>query len=98
MIFPKPATGRCPISRGWKVLAPGATPSSKKSCLCLERFTKIGGNVPATSQAQQRLFGMALAVKRGKKVAVKNPAVRRIAETLSSKKIHDFAATKGPYK
>jgi len=53
--------------------------------------------VPATSQAQQRLFGMALAVKRGKKVAVKNPAVKRIAETLSSKKIHDFAATKGPY-
>lgn len=51
--------------------------------------------MPSTSQSQQRLFGMALAMKRGKKVAVKNPAVKRIAETLSAKKIKEFSSTRG---
>jgi hypothetical protein len=54
--------------------------------------------MPSVSNSQQKLFGMALAVQRGNKVAVKNSAVKRIAETLSSKKIQEFSSTRGPKK
>ena len=48
---------------------------------------------PAVSPAQQRLFGLSLAIKRGKKVKA-GGAARRIAESLSADKIKEFAGTK----
>jgi len=49
--------------------------------------------MPSRSKAQQHLFGMALAHKRGE-LPDASPAVKRLAESLSEKQIHDFAATK----
>lgn len=50
--------------------------------------------MPAQSDKQANLFRMALASKKGAKVKASNPAVKRIAETLSSKKIKEFTRTK----
>ncbi len=46
--------------------------------------------MPAESPSQQRLFGMALALKRGKRVKA-GGAAKRIARTLSDDKIKEFA-------
>lgn len=51
--------------------------------------------MPATSVKQQHLFGMAYAIKKGAKIKTRNPAARRIANTLSASKIKEFAATRG---
>jgi len=50
--------------------------------------------MPAKTPAQQRLFGLALAVKRGKKIKP-GGAAKRIAKTMSESTIKEFAATKG---
>ena len=52
--------------------------------------------MPARSKAQQRLFGMALAVRRGKmKKSEASPEVLKIANSkMTDDQIHDFAATK----
>lgn len=48
--------------------------------------------MPAKSESQQRLFGMALAAKRGKG---NMPAkAKELASSMSEKQLHDFAATK----
>jgi len=49
--------------------------------------------MPAVSQSQQRLFGQAYAYKKGK-LSTATPEIRRLAESLSKKQLHDFAATK----
>lgn len=48
--------------------------------------------MPAKSKSQQRLFGMAVAAKKGK---LKNPSkkVKKIAKEMSLKAIEDFAST-----
>jgi hypothetical protein len=48
--------------------------------------------MPARSEAQQKLMGMALAAKRGKGKA--SSKVRRIADSMSEKQLRDFAKTK----
>ena len=48
--------------------------------------------MPARSESQQRLFGMALAAKRGKG---NMPAkAKELASSMSEKQLHDFASTK----
>jgi Protein of unknwon function (DUF3008) len=49
--------------------------------------------MPAVSQAQQRLFGMALSLKRGQSSSG-STEVRRLADQMSEDDLHDFAATK----
>lgn len=49
--------------------------------------------MPATSQSQQRFFGMVLAAKRGK-LPNASPEVQRAAGTMSEQDVKDFAATK----
>lgn len=53
--------------------------------------------MPAKSQAQQRLFGMALAVRRGeRKRSEVNDAVLDIVDSdMTNKQIEHFAKTKG---
>lgn len=53
--------------------------------------------MPAKSQAQQRLFGMALAVRRGeRKRSEVNSAVLDIVDSdMTNKQIEHFAKTKG---
>lgn len=46
--------------------------------------------MPAVSKTQRRLFGMALACKRGHKRACKGPA-KRISRRMKSGKIREFA-------
>jgi hypothetical protein len=48
--------------------------------------------MPAKSEAQQRLMGMALAAKRGKGHFSRK--IHEIADSMSEKQLHDFAATK----
>jgi hypothetical protein len=48
--------------------------------------------MPAKSEAQQRLMGMALAAKRGKGSA--SAKVQEIADSMSEKQLRDFAKTK----
>ena len=48
--------------------------------------------MPARSESQQRLFGMALAAKRGKGHI--SGKVKELADSMSEKQLHDFAATK----
>jgi len=48
--------------------------------------------MPAKSESQQRLFGMALAAKRGK--GHMSGKVKELADSMSEKQLHDFAATK----
>lgn len=47
--------------------------------------------MPAVSEAQRRLFGMALAVKRGQAKPKKGSAAARIAKTVGEAGIVDFA-------
>jgi hypothetical protein len=49
---------------------------------------------PAVNDKQANFFRMALASKKGVKLNAKNPAVTRIAQTLSAKKIKEFTKTK----
>jgi regulator of replication initiation timing len=51
--------------------------------------------MPASSISQQQLFGIARSVQEGKKSpGSAGPAARHIAESVSPKSVHDFAATK----
>ena len=51
--------------------------------------------MPATSKAQQRLFGLVKAVKAGKvKTSTVSPEVKKIAKDMSTKEIDKFAGTK----
>lgn len=53
--------------------------------------------MPAKSKAQQRLFGMALAVRRGelKKSEVGDVVLDIVNSDMTDKQIEDFAKTKG---
>lgn len=53
--------------------------------------------MPAKSQAQQRLFGMALAVRRGdmKRSDVNDKVLDIVDSDMTNKEIEDFASTKG---
>lgn len=53
--------------------------------------------MPAKSKAQQRLFGMALAVRRGElKKSEVDDSVKKVANSkMTDKQIRDFAKTKG---
>jgi hypothetical protein len=53
--------------------------------------------MPAKSLAQQRLFGMALAVRRGelKKSEVNDSVLAIVDSDMTDKQIEDFAKTKG---
>lgn len=53
--------------------------------------------MPAKSKSQQRLFGMALAVRRGelKKSEVDDSVLDIVNSDMSNKQIEDFAKTKG---
>jgi hypothetical protein len=46
---------------------------------------------PSTSRAQQRLFGAAVAAKRGKATF---PAAEKLAASMSEKKLKDFTKLK----
>lgn len=48
--------------------------------------------MPSKSKAQQRLFGMALAAKRGK--GDMPDKAKELADSMSEKQLHDFASTK----
>lgn len=52
--------------------------------------------MPAKSKAQQRLFGMALAVRRGelKKSEVNDTVLNIVNSEMTDKQIEDFAKTK----
>jgi len=47
--------------------------------------------MPAKSAAQRRLFGIALAIKRGKTPASYSKAAARMARTMSTQQLRDFA-------
>ena len=49
--------------------------------------------MPSESQSQQRLFGMVDAYKKGK-LKKPSPKIKEVAEHISAKGAHDFAATK----
>ena len=53
--------------------------------------------MPAKSKAQQRLFGMALAVRRGdmKRSEVNDKVLDIVDSDMTNKEIEDFASTKG---
>ena len=53
--------------------------------------------MPAKSQAQQRLFGMALAVRKGdmKRSEVNDSVLDIVDSDMTDKQIEDFAKTKG---
>ena len=53
--------------------------------------------MPAKSQTQQRLFGMALAVRRGdmKRSEVNDSVLDIVDSDMTDKQIEDFAKTKG---
>ena len=53
--------------------------------------------MPAKSKSQQRLFGMALAVRRGelKKSEVNDSVLSIVDSDMTDKQIEDFAKTKG---
>ena len=53
--------------------------------------------MPAKSRAQQRLFGMALAVRRGelKRSEVHGEVLDIVDSNMSDEKIWEFASTKG---
>lgn len=53
--------------------------------------------MPAKSRAQQRLFGMALAVRRGelKRSEVHSEVLDIVDSDISDEKIREFASTKG---
>ena len=53
--------------------------------------------MPAKSQAQQRLFGMALAVRKGdmKRSEVNDKVLDIVDSDMTNKEIEDFASTKG---
>lgn len=53
--------------------------------------------MPAKSKAQQRLFGMALAVRRGElnKSEVDDSVLDIVNSDMTDKQIEDFAKTKG---
>lgn len=53
--------------------------------------------MPAKSKAQQRLFGMALAVRRGerKRSEVNGSVLDIVDSDMTDKQIEDFAKTKG---
>lgn len=53
--------------------------------------------MPAKSQAQQRLFGMALAVRRGerKRSEVNSTVLDIVDSDMTNKQIEHFAKTKG---
>ena len=51
--------------------------------------------MPALSQKQQKLMGLALAVKRGQIPASKvNKSIEQLAKSMTEKDIEKFAATK----
>lgn len=52
--------------------------------------------MPAKSKAQQQLFGMALAVRRGelKRSEVDKPVLDIVNSKMTDKEIEDFASTK----
>jgi len=47
--------------------------------------------MPSKSEKQRRLFGTALAIKRGETPASYSPEAARIARTMSEKEIREFA-------
>ena len=53
--------------------------------------------MPAKSKAQQRLFGMAIAVRRGemKRSEVNDSVLDIVDSEMTDKEIEDFAKTKG---
>ena len=53
--------------------------------------------MPAVSKSQQRLFGMALAVRRGdmKRSEVNDSVLDIVDSDMTDKQIEDFAKTKG---
>ena len=53
--------------------------------------------MPAVSKSQQRLFGMALAVRRGeiKRSDVNDAVLDIVNSNMTDKEIEDFAKTKG---
>ena len=53
--------------------------------------------MPAKSKAQQKLFGMALAIRRGemKRSEVDKSVLDIVDSDMTDKEIEDFAATKG---
>jgi hypothetical protein len=53
--------------------------------------------MPAKSRSQQRLFGMALAVRRGelKRSEVNDSVIKIVDSDMTDKQIEDFAKTKG---
>lgn len=53
--------------------------------------------MPAKSKAQQRLFGIALAIRRGemKRSEVDKSVLDIVDSDMTDKEIEDFAATKG---
>lgn len=50
--------------------------------------------MPAKSQKQQKLFGIALAIKRGELPKSYSKIALKLAKTLSEKKLREFAKTK----
>ena len=51
-------------------------------------------SMPAKSKAQQRIMGMAMAMKEGKMAHSKSPAAHKIAKHMTKEEIKKFAGTK----
>lgn len=51
--------------------------------------------MPAKSEKQRKLFGIALSIKRGETPASYSPEASSIAESLSEKKIRKYAKKQG---
>ena len=47
--------------------------------------------MPAKSEAQRRMMGMALSMKQGKTPKSKSPAAAKIAKTMTGKQLKEFA-------
>lgn len=60
-----------------------------------ESGTKTGNQGKSKSKSQRRLFGMALAYKRGKLNAkYASPEIKKMADSMDQETLHNFAATK----
>lgn len=92
------AKGASEFGKGVASGATGTVTAAKKVKKALNAGYELEGNIldeKATSEQQQKLFGLALSVKRGETSRSEvSDAVLKIVDTMSEKKIRDYAKTK----
>lgn len=92
------AKGASEFGKGVKSGATATVDAAKKAKKVISAGYEVNGEIldeKATSEQQQKLFGLALSVKRGETPRSEASAeVLKIVDSMSEKKIRDFAKTK----